>query len=74
MLIDAIKSFFTSTNGQFLIHEVKLPIEVREYEKEILNDFEMRGPREDKINLKQDANNFKKDVKNAVDDYYAEHV
>ena len=74
MLIDAIKTLFASTHGQMLIHEVKIPNEVREYEKEILSDIKMRGPKEDKINLRNDANNFKNDVRKAVDDYYSEFV
>lgn len=72
MLIDVIKSIFGSTHGQMLIHQTKLPKDVREFEEEILNDLELKTLKEDKINLRNDSIRLKSDIKKSVDSYYTE--
>lgn len=74
MIVNAIKSIFTTTSGQLLIHDVDLPKEVREYENEIFYDLEMKNLKEDKINLKNDSIRLKKDAHKAVKNYYSEFV
>lgn len=67
----AIKRVTTPFNGVLNPH-TRMGGQYLEYQDEILSDLEMKKASEDKMNLKKDGHNIRKDINKATRAYHAE--
>lgn len=70
MLKKALKAIFLPTHGKLLKHDVEIPDEVYEFKKEILSDMKMKSFSQDKINLRNDSQQVRKDIRKSVSNFY----
>jgi len=75
MIFKRIKNIISNNHGIFNYrHSLQLPIEMHDYEREVLSDLKMKPMSDDKANLKRDVNTVKAGFRKATDEYRFECV
>jgi hypothetical protein len=68
-----IKEIFYSMHGAFVTPKDYVDPSLKEFESSVMEDMQMYHLSNDKINMHNDSQNIKSDIRKAVKDYKVEH-